>query len=375
MLIANIIGLSVLAIFFLFVVLKKKKTLTDWWLLLVIFLFACILFTTILAGQGYAQWKYLFQILVNVFFFPVFLTYGLLLLDDEHRLRKSWWWVWSYAAVFGTFLIIDFGFLSNYSDPEKIASLYESPPLTYRLFYMLHQLFVIGAMIWFLVRIRRYRTKIKSHFSYIDPINLTWLRNFTYAYLIIHLLTFCLVLFKDLGLIRDIQTTFGILFIAIVASLFYLSYKGIRHYALADFKSLNDYSNKSSDTEQMKYKSSAMSQEEIDDLFKKINQLFDEEKIYLEPQLRIDTIAQKLGVSTHKVSQTINSKSQKPFYDFVNLHRVEHFKNLLSNKENRKFTILALGIESGFNSKASINRIFKDYVGLSPKMYQKANSA
>ena len=36
----------------------------------------------------------------------------------------------------------------------------------------------------------------------------------------------------------------------------------------------------------------------------------------------------------------------------------------------KRFTILALGLESGFNSKASLNRVFKEETGLSPREYQ-----
>jgi len=37
----------------------------------------------------------------------------------------------------------------------------------------------------------------------------------------------------------------------------------------------------------------------------------------------------------------------------------------------KRYTILALGLESGFNSKASLNRVFKEATGISPSEYQK----
>ena len=105
-------------------------------------------------------------------------------------------------------------------------------------------------------------------------------------------------------------------------------------------------------------------------LFEKIEVLFRDENIFLESDLKIESIAERLAVGNHKVSQTINTIAKQSFYDYVNTFRVDYLKILLENEEHRKFTILALGIESGFNSKSSLNRIFKQHTGISPKSYQ-----
>ena len=64
--------------------------------------------------------------------------------------------------------------------------------------------------------------------------------------------------------------------------------------------------------------------------------------------------------------------AKMPFYDYVSTFRVKHLKGLLTKLDNRKFTILALAIESGFNSKATLNRVFKQQVGMTPKGFQKS---
>jgi AraC-like DNA-binding protein len=46
-------------------------------------------------------------------------------------------------------------------------------------------------------------------------------------------------------------------------------------------------------------------------------------------------------------------------------------QKLLTDSGQTQFTILSLGFESGFNSKASLNRVFKEQTGLSPSEYQK----
>jgi AraC-like DNA-binding protein len=42
---------------------------------------------------------------------------------------------------------------------------------------------------------------------------------------------------------------------------------------------------------------------------------------------------------------------------------------MLNDPNNLRCIILALGLESGFNSKASLNRIFKYFTGLTPKQH------
>ena len=130
----------------------------------------------------------------------------------------------------------------------------------------------------------------------------------------------------------------------------------------------------SSDSSAKKYSSSSMSKVEMQVLFSRVEKLFNEDAIYLDSDLKIDSIAQTLNVTTHRISQTINTIATKPFYDYVNAFRVNHLKQLLTNLDNHKFTILALAIESGFNSKAKLNRVFKQQVGMTPKSFQKSQA-
>lgn len=81
-------------------------------------------------------------------------------------------------------------------------------------------------------------------------------------------------------------------------------------------------------------------------------------------------LASRLGVTNHNISQALNETAGKSFYDYVNDYRLRDFQKLLADPGKKHFTILALGMESGFNSKASINRIFKKQLGETPREYQ-----
>ena len=67
------------------------------------------------------------------------------------------------------------------------------------------------------------------------------------------------------------------------------------------------------------------------------------------------------------------NKHFKNFFDFINSYRVESVKEMLLNKEFEHYTVLAIGLESGFNSKTSFNTVFKKMTGVTPSEYRKQN--
>ncbi|MCW5518116.1 helix-turn-helix domain-containing protein [Muriicola sp. Z0-33] len=373
----NIIGISVLLVFIVFILQKRNKRVSDIFLTLTMILFATFLFSDLLIQQRITSLSFILVSLLSAYIFPSFLIYGMVLIEEEHVLRKKWLWFYSFAIIFNVFLLFDVFFLNNYNTSD-LENLYENPPFIYHVFYKSSNLFSIIMLLWFLKPLKLYGLKIRNNFSSIENLQLKWLENFSYCFIILNALSILIFLMYNFGYLANVKTPFMVIFSGIVLSLFYFSYHGIRQYALADFSLINEYDKslnfKSNNGENLniKYQSSSLSIKEMNSLFAEIKYLFEIEQIYLEPQLKIDEIAKLLEVTTHKISQTINSKANKPFYDYVNEYRINHFKALLANLEKRKFTILALGIESGFNSKASLNRIFKQNTGMSPKEFQKA---
>ncbi|MGB3063302.1 helix-turn-helix domain-containing protein [Sphingobacterium thalpophilum] len=96
-----------------------------------------------------------------------------------------------------------------------------------------------------------------------------------------------------------------------------------------------------------------------------------EQKCYQDPELTLGDLAKILEVHPVILSQVINSREQKSFYDYVNTYRVETFKELLLRPDSRQYTMLSLAFECGFNSKTSFNRNFKKITQMSPSAYAK----
>lgn len=118
-----------------------------------------------------------------------------------------------------------------------------------------------------------------------------------------------------------------------------------------------------------KYSKSGLTTEGALQLHEGLKKIVKEEKVYKKGDLTLSELAKKLGTHPNYLSQVINEKEKKNFYDYINDLRTEEFKNLVADPANRKFTLLSLAFECGFNSKSSFNKYFKKMTGLSPTEY------
>ena len=118
-----------------------------------------------------------------------------------------------------------------------------------------------------------------------------------------------------------------------------------------------------------KRKSFPQTNELIDQVFQKVTKSMMEDKPYLNPGLTISKLAVLLEETPQKVSETIKIKTEQSFYTFINKHRVEEAKRLLKDASYSSYSIVSIGLESGFNSKATFNRVFKNETGMTPSRY------
>jgi AraC-like DNA-binding protein len=94
------------------------------------------------------------------------------------------------------------------------------------------------------------------------------------------------------------------------------------------------------------------------------------QKAYLQTDFTLKQLAVGINKSIHDTSEIINSGFGINFNEFVNRYRVEEVKARLLDPENDHLSILAIAMDSGFNSKASFNRIFKQMTGQSPSQFK-----
>lgn len=109
-----------------------------------------------------------------------------------------------------------------------------------------------------------------------------------------------------------------------------------------------------------------INQEEVERLKKRLDYFILEEQVYLNPNLSLKTLADKLNTSANNVSWLLNQVYKSNFYDFINEHRVNAFLTLVKAKKHKEKTLLALAFEVGFNSKSTFNKAFKQFTGHTP---------
>ena len=122
----------------------------------------------------------------------------------------------------------------------------------------------------------------------------------------------------------------------------------------------NDGSEKSVPNEQPAPQPDSASNE----LMTRITQWMEEERLYLNPELKITDVAEALAVHRNAVSACINAQGCT-FNQWVTDYRLQHAKNLLL--ENSDMKISTVGLESGFANERTFFRVFKDATGMTPK--------
>lgn len=104
--------------------------------------------------------------------------------------------------------------------------------------------------------------------------------------------------------------------------------------------------------------------------FEKIRTHIIQEKLYLAPLLSMELLASDFGMSKSYFSKLINSYSDYNFSDFINIFRVEQAKKFLSNSDFKDYTIVAIGLECGFNSKSTFYSAFKKFTSETPSTFR-----
>lgn len=122
--------------------------------------------------------------------------------------------------------------------------------------------------------------------------------------------------------------------------------------------------------ESTKYAKTGLEKDESEKLHLEVKNLILNEKLYLNEELRLHDIADKLKQSTNHISQALNENERKNFFQFINDFRVEEVIQKFSDKNYSEHSILRIALDSGFNSKSSFNKVFKEKTGKSPTEFR-----
>ncbi len=119
-----------------------------------------------------------------------------------------------------------------------------------------------------------------------------------------------------------------------------------------------------------KYKNSPLTDDDLKSNIDTLMEVMDKEKPYLNPNLTPRDLELLTKIKVYYLSQTLSEVLNKNFSEFVNAYRVKEAKRLLLDPAKNKENVLSIGFESGFNSKSSFNRVFKQHTGKTPSQFR-----
>ncbi len=256
-------------------------------------------------------------------------------------------------------------------------------------FGFLNQLSILIILIYLIATLRflrRFRSKIAETYSEISQKRVEWMSTFAYAVLAI-------LIFSAAGFygskwqIPFLHSLYHLNYILIVLLVYWIGYKALLQPIIFDSHSTpllqsnipppdmeEDHAKengKPADSEIRKYTRSGLEDEEAERIYEELILFMKSKKPYLNPELSIYQLSDDLNLKKHHLSQVINEKSGMNFFDFINTFRVEEIKRNLADPSLKNLTLLGIGLESGFNSKATFNSAFKKFTGLTPSDFQK----
>jgi AraC-like DNA-binding protein len=215
--------------------------------------------------------------------------------------------------------------------------------------------------------LKKYQKLLPEYFSSLEKINLNWLQYILISIIFLFIIVIIIIsfgtrldlipmqnIFKIVGTLQSIYVC-CIVFFSLRQSIIINQNISVDNAAIGENKGINKLSD--------------------DKLNKTAADLVDymaDEKPYLNEELSLSILSSLMGVSTNQLSQVINQNLNTNFYKFVNAYRIEDVKKKLKDPDYDRYSILGIAYESGFNSKSTFNKIFKEETGMTPSEYKRS---
>jgi len=304
---------------------------------------------------------------------PIFYLYAGLISSDNNSFNPKY-----YLHFIPFILVVIYGILFVYFESSEfkfalIRNELEKPVPGLKLIGYLKPFHGIIYTFFTIQVVRVYNNKIRNSYSNIERINLNWLRHLTIGLSIVWgvvVISYVVDAFstKDIEMDHLIYMTASVL----IYSIGYLSLRQPEIFQVIQKSEAEPApESKTKTSEETSYKKSGLTDLEAQNHLKNLLQIMETDKPYLNSDLTLRDLAGKLSMSTHNLSEILNTRLNQNFYDFINRYRVEEVKRRLADNESEKYSLLAIAFDSGFNSKAGFNTIFKKHTNTTPSQYRK----
>lgn len=223
----------------------------------------------------------------------------------------------------------------------------------------------VGYFAWGLSIIHGYRRKIKTYFSRLKPFDLEWLRQLLIVALVCYgvinalYVTDLAISVASFSMLQIFSYTLGSVYIVV------LGFFGLRQGNIFESRKIN-----LNMEEAVKDNFDEKPLEDKEEHFIQcIQEHMKQKKPYLDPDLNLARLSDQLDVTPAYLSKILNNRLSRSFFDFVNHYRVREFKEQCLDHRNKHLSLMGIASNSGFNSKATFNRVFKNITGMTPGEY------
>ncbi|MCA0445661.1 MAG: helix-turn-helix domain-containing protein [Bacteroidetes bacterium] len=310
---------------------------------------------------------------------PLVLLFGPLLFGYIHILTQSKLPV-HYWVHFVPFLVYIGNLIPFYalSGTEKIAftNTYfqtETINLTALSIQITRRIHLLIYVLICLILLKKFDLTLKANFSNLEKVSLDKSRLILRLFVFLSIAGVFLVLlsfFIPLNFI--VLNNLSSLFIGLV--IYSLAWANWNHQPIPEIDILNPKMNvsdfKSGDSALKSRIRYTLSEEQFVSLSLKVDKLLNDDQLYLDQNLNLVQLSEKLGIQPYQTSELINRKYKESFFDLINRLRVDEIKKRLTDPVYSPYSILGIALDCGFTSKSSFNAAFKKFTGTTPSEFR-----
>lgn len=197
--------------------------------------------------------------------------------------------------------------------------------------------------------------------------NVKWLKNFMFYGSIVILMWVCAILL-NLGKVLNREVfIYYPLRLTSTFLLYWIGYQGFYNYSLMVAR----IQLRKEITDEEKYKNeNRNTKKSEEEKFLMVKNHIKKNKRFLDPSFSLERLSSEMGISTNKLSLLINKESGRNFSEYINFLRVEKAKKYLIKSDYSAYTIVAIGLECGFNSKSTFYAAFKKFTHVTPSEFK-----
>lgn len=117
------------------------------------------------------------------------------------------------------------------------------------------------------------------------------------------------------------------------------------------------------------YATSTLSNVDCETSLQQLQTLMKQESLYQQPDLALSSLAERLDLTHHQLSELINTRLGKGFSRYVREYRVNAAKTMLIDEPSA--SVLSVGLSVGFTSQSNFYDAFREITGMTPGQFRK----